>query len=135
MNTADHASESKDPENDPGWTTNSEAFDWRAVEEQPGERNKGADYRQEAGEQARRGARPERKTMHAGKISRRQNRHDGKPNQHQPAVEFARGTNLETQPTPVRGGFDPLGHFYPPAWLFLLLNYAVACAPPLIPSI
>jgi hypothetical protein len=57
-------------------------------------------------------------------------------NQRKPAVKFARGTNFETQPTPVRGGFDPLGHLYPPAWLFLLLlTYAVACAPRPIPSI
>src|SRR5262245_45298881 len=136
MNAADHASEGKNSEHDPGRTTDCETFNWRPVEEQPGECDKRTDDCEQTGEQPRRGAGAKRKAMHAGKISRCPNGHNRNCNQRESAVKFTRATNLETQPAPVRGGFDPLGHLYPPAWFFLLLlTYAVACAPPPIPSI
>ncbi len=127
MNAADHPGKDEDRENNQGGPTDCIAIERRTVEEKPGQRDKCADDRKKASEQPRRGAGTECKAVHAGKVARRPDRHNGKSDESQPAIEFARAADLETQPTPVRGGSDPLGHLSPPAWLFLLLiSYAVA---------
>src|SRR4029078_11615413 len=103
--------ESRDGSDAQGVSTNRKTFNWRSVEEQPGERDKRANEREKTSKQTGRGAWTKRKARRAGKASRRPGCHDGNTNQRKPTVKFARGANLETQPAPVRGGFDPLGHF------------------------